>query len=314
MRKVTTLFLLLLATTHCVLSIFFANLSYLDLSRYAAGLEPLPFQRRLLLIPFVRWAQGSHLMAAGAARFSRVLTQYEPMTAAKFGCVVLGVLVVNALGLLSLRFARKLRLRFDWLPWAMLLVILYASYAARFEQAFWYPYDLPHMALFGAATLCLLTDEPALFLACMAVDVFVRETSIYLLAVAFVVRFGSARWRLVSLLGIALWLTDGVLARHLYPLNVYNFNAVPWYRMGAPWHWPQVFSIVGFLWIPVLMCRRALNGIQRTTLFLASLCMLASFFFATWNETRVWIEWSVLFAVLASIEIEAGFTQRTYSA
>jgi hypothetical protein len=313
MRKVTTLFLLLLATTHCVLSIFFVNLSYLDLPKYAAGLEPLPFQRRLLLIPFIRWAQNSHLLAIGASRFSRVLTQYEPLTAAKFGCMLLGVLMLNVLGLVSLRFARKLRLQHDWLPWAMLLVILYASYGARFEQAFWYPYDLPHMVLFGAATLCLLTDEPLLFLACMAVDVFIRETSIYLLLVAFFVRFGSTRWRIVSLVGVAVWISGRVLAQHLYPANIYNFNAVPWYRMGAPWHWPQVFSIVGFLWIPVLMSRKTLNGVQRMSLYFASLCMLASFFFATWNETRVWIEWSTLFAALASIEIEAAFTQPSFS-
>jgi hypothetical protein len=314
MRKVTTLFLLLLATTHCVLSIFFVNLSYLDLSQYAAGLEPLPFQRRLLLIPFVRWAQDSHLLAAGASRFSRVLNQYEPLTAAKFGCMLLGVVMVNALGLLSLRFARRLKLRHDWLLWAMFLTILYASYAARFEQALWYPYDLPHMVLFGAATLCLLTDEPLLFLAFMAVDVFVRETAIYLLAVAFLARVGSARWRLVSLTGTALWTASVALARHLYPVSIYNFNAVPWYRMAAPWHWPQVFSIVGFLWIPVLLGRRSLNGTQRIVLYAASLCMLSSFFFATWNETRAWIEWSMLFAALASIELENTLAQRSLSA
>jgi hypothetical protein len=313
MRRVTTLFLLLLATTHCVLSIFFVNLSYLDLPRYAAGLEPLPFQHRLLLIPFVRWAQSSHLLVVGAARFSRVLTQYEPLTGAKFGCMLLGVLLVNALGLLSLRFARRMRLRNDWLPWAMLLLILYVSYAARFEQALWYPYDLPHLALFGAATLCLLTDEPFLFLAFMAVDVFVRETAIYLLAVAFVARFGSPRWRLVILLSAALWIAGSVFARHLYPVSVYNFNAVPWYRMAAPWHWPQVFSIVGFLWLPVLMGRRSLNGQQRVILYGASFCMLFTSFFATWNETRVWIEWSMLFATLAAIEIEDNFARRPFA-
>jgi hypothetical protein len=314
MRRVITLFLLLLATTHCVLSIFFVNLSYLDLPKYAAGLSPLPFQRRLLLIPFVRWAQASPMLAAGAARFSRVLIQYEPLTAAKFGCMLLSVIMVNALGVLSLRLARKLRIQHEWLPWAMLLVILYISYAARFEQALWYPYDLPHMALFGAATLCLLADEPVLFLACMAVDVFVRETAIYLLAVAFLVRFGATRWRLASLAGVVQWIVSIAVGRHLYPVSVYNFNAVPWYRMAAPWHWPQVFSIVGFLWIPVFLGRRYLNGLQRVALYAASLCMVASFFFATWNETRVWIEWTMFFAALASIEIEAGFAQRPLSA
>lgn len=306
LRRAITIFLLLCASTHCVLSIFFVNTSYLALGDYAAGTAPLPFQHRLLLIPFVRWAQGSPLLANAAARFTVHLPQYEPLTAAKFGCMMLGVLAVNALGLMSLLCARRLGLRLRWLPWALLLVVLYASYAARFEQALWYPYDLPHMALFGAATLCLLMDEPALFLAAMAVDVFARETSIFLLAVAFVARFNSSRWRGVTAVGAALWLFAELLARHLYPHNLTQWNAVPWYRMAAPWHWPQLFSVVGFLWIPVLLARRRLSLLQRRTLYLASLCIGFTFFFATWNETRAWLEWSTLFAAFAAVEVESA--------
>ncbi len=32
-----------------------------------------------------------------------------------------------------------------------------------------------------------------------------------------------------------------------------------------------------------------------------------TFSFATWNETRAWSEWTVLFAILASVEIERSF-------
>jgi hypothetical protein len=307
MRRATTLFLLLLATTHCVLSIFFVNLTYLDLHKYAAGLAPLPFQRRLLLVPFVRWADSSHLLASIAVRYTRYLNQYEPFTAAKLGCMLLGVLAVNALGLFSLRYARKLNLRCDWLPWALLLVILYASHAARFEQALWYPYDLSHLALFGAATLCLLVDEPWFFLAFISIDVFVRETSLFLLFIALGARMSSTKWRAASIVGFVLWGASRLLALHLYPNNPYQPNGVPWYRMAAPWHWPQLFSIVGFLWIPVLAARPTLSSMQRKILYLASLCMLVTFFFATWNETRVWLEWSMLFAVLAAIELESSF-------
>ena len=307
MRRAITLLLLLLATTHCVLSIFFVNLSYLDLHSYAAGLGPLPFQRRLLLVPFVRWAESSHWLALGAARYTRYLNQYEPLSAAKLGCMLLGVVAVAMLGLLSLRWARRLGLRHDWLPWALLLAVLYASYAARFEQAMWYPYDLPHLALFGAASLCVLADEPLWFLALMAVDVFARETSLYLAFVAGLARPESRRWRVVALLVAVLWGAVRLLGQHLYPNNPVVLNGVAWYRMAAPWHWPQVFSIVGFLWIPALMARRALTLLQRRVLYTASLCMVVSFFFSTWNETRVWLEWSMLFAALAAVEVEAGF-------
>jgi hypothetical protein len=305
MRRAITLFLLLCATTHCVLSVFFVNLSYLDLQAYAAGLAPLPFQRRLLLVPFVRWAQSSAFLAHAAARFTQHLNQYEPLTAAKLGCMLLGILAVNTLGLLSIRYARRLGLRHRWLLWALLLVILYASYAARFEQALWYPYDLPHLALFGAATLFLLADEPWLFLATISLDVFTRETSIFLIAVALVARFHQTRWRIVAAIAAILWGFATILGHYLYPHNPTVLNAVPWYRMAAPWHWPQLFSIAGFLWIPVLLARRYLTPLHRRTLYAASACMVVTFFFATWNETRVWLEWSTLFAALAALQLEA---------
>jgi hypothetical protein len=308
MRRAIIVFLLLCATTHCVLSIFFVNLGYLDLHAYGAGLAPLPFQRRLLMVPIVHWAESSTLLARAAARFTLHLNQYEPLTAAKLVCMVLGIVAVNALGLLSLRSARRLGLRNAWLIWAFLIVILYASYAARFEQALWYPYDLPHLALFGAATLFLLADEPWLFLAVMAVDVFTRETSIFLIATAFYARIEQTRWRIASVLAALLWVSAAILGQHLYPHNPTVLNAVPWYRMSAPWHWPQLFSIVGFLWIPVILGRKYLSQQQRITLYAASTCMLVTFFFATWNETRVWLEWSTLFAALAAIEFEASLT------
>jgi hypothetical protein len=306
-RRALTTFLLLCATVHCVLSIFFVNLSYLKLSDYAAGISALPFQRRLLMIPYVRWAQSSHLMQAAARRFAKNLNQNEPMTAAKFACMALGIVLLCGLGLFTLRASAKLGLRHRWLLWAMLLVVLYASYAARFEQALWYPYDVPHLVLFGAATLFLLNDEPLPFAAIMAVDVFLRETSVFLIGIAFLVHFRSTRWRVTAVLTAALWGVSRLLGQHLYPANPFEPNAVPWYRMAAPWHWPQLLSIAGFLWIPVLLGRHYLSPRQRLTLYGATAAMLLTFFFATWNETRAWAEWSVLFAALAALELEAGF-------
>jgi hypothetical protein len=306
MRRAATLFLLLCATVHCVLSIFTTNVSYLVLSDYAAGLAPRPFQHRLLMVPFVRWAGDSPVLNVAAVRYQRFLHPPEPMSAAKLGCALLGIVAIAGLGLVSMRLAPRLGVRHRWLPWALLLVILYASYAARYEQALWYPYDLPHLALFGLATLWLFTDSPWLFLLCLAPDVFLRETSIFLIAVAFFVRFDSVQWRSVSVLAAFLWGISLTLAHHLYPHSPYQWNAVPWFRMAAPWHWPQLFSIVGFLWFPVLMARQSLTPPQRRALYAASLCMAVTFFFATWNETRAWSEWSMLFALLAARELEQG--------
>jgi hypothetical protein len=309
MRRFAILFLLLLATTHCVLSVFFVNRSYLDLPRYAAGLDHLPFQRRLLMIPVLRWAQASPWLQRAAARFARFNPGYEPMSAAKLACVLLGVAAIVALGLLSMARARRLGVRHDWLVWALLLGILYASYAARFEQALWYPYDLPHIGWFGAATLLLLCDQPWAFLACFAVDAVLRETAVFLLPVGLAMYPRSRRWQATAAAAAVVWGAVRWLAWRLYPNNLNQPNAVPWYRMGAPWHWPQIASIVGFLWIPVLLQRGSLSQPQRAALYAASGCMVVTFFFATWNESRAWSEWSVLFAVLAAVELEGGLAR-----
>jgi hypothetical protein len=309
-RQVATVFLLVCATAHCVLSIFFVNVSYLDLAQYAAGTAPLPFQRRMLLVPFVRWAQGAGWLHALAVRWVRHVPQSEPMTAAKMGCLLLGVIAVSAVGLLVMVRVPRLGIRTRWLPWALLLMVLYVSYGARYEQPLWYPYDLPHLALFGAATVFLLTDEPWFFLACFCVDAFVRETSVFLLLVVAAVHWRQRRWQVAGLVGFLVWDWGQILARHLYPDNPTVLNAVPWTHMIAPWHWPQMFSVVGFLWVPVWMARRWLSVVQRRAMYAASVCMAATFFFATWNETRAWSEWSVLFAVLAAVCLERGLSAK----
>jgi hypothetical protein len=78
--------------------------------------------------------------------------------------------------------------------------------------------------------------------------------------------------------------------------------------MAAPWHWPQLLSIVGFLWIPVWLGVRYLPSKLQLVLYASTAAMLFSFFFSTWNETRVWSGWTVVFAILASTELEAKFS------
>ena len=229
------------------------------------------------------------------------------MTASKLGCILLSLVFLCAFGLWTVRVSAKLGLQRWWLLWTLLLIILYVSYAARFEQALWYPYDIPHLVLFGAATLYLLLDRPIPFAACLSVDIVFRETSVFLIVVALLLRLRVATWRYTLGALSVLWLFSHWLRQHLYPLNAFEANGVPRYRMAAPWHWPQLFSIVGFLWIPVCLGRRFLSSTQRLALYGASALMLLTFFFATWNETRVWSEWSVLFALRAATELEASF-------
>ena len=137
MRRIAAIFILLCATTHCVLSIFYVNTSYLNLHSYAHGLEREPFQRRLLMVPVLHWAESNHLLQSAANRYGANVPQPEPMSAAKLACILISLLLLNAFGLWTIRISRQLYLRNWWLLWTLVLAILYISYAARYEQTLW---------------------------------------------------------------------------------------------------------------------------------------------------------------------------------
>lgn len=313
MRRIAAILLLLCATTHCVLSIYYVNTSYLDLHRYAQGTEREPFQRRFLMAPILRWAESNHTLQAAAARYSRNIPQPEPMSAAKLACILLSLVLLNAFGLWTIRASERLSIRHWWLLWALMLAILYASYAARYEQPLWYPYDIPHLVVFGAATVFLLTDRPLPFVIAFAIDAPLRETSIFLIALALLVHFRSKSWRIAVAACSVLWILTRIIADHLYPTGSHQWNGLHWYTMIKPWHLPQLLSIAGFLWLPVWLGVKYLTRQERLALYAATAMIFFTFFFATWNETRAWSEWTVLFAILAAVQLERSFASQPAS-
>jgi hypothetical protein len=310
-RRLAAILLLVCATSHCVLSIFYTNTSYLDLHRYAHGLEREPFQRRFLMVPILRWAESSHLLQAAANRYGVNVPQPEAMSAAKLACIVLSLLLLNAFGFWTIRASRQLSIRHWWLLWALLLAILYASYAARYEQTLWYPYDIPHLVVFGLATIFVLADRPWPFVAAFAIDAPIRETSVFLIVLACFVHIRSKAWRIAIAVCSVIWVAVRLAATHLYPNGAHSWNGLHWYSQIKPWHLPQVFSVVGFFWLPVWIGAASLNRRERNALYAASAMILLTFFFATWNETRAWSEWTVLFAVLAAVQLERCFAAST---
>jgi hypothetical protein len=257
----------------------------------------------------LHWAESNHLLQAAAARYGVNVPQPEPMSAAKLVCILLSLILLNAFGLWTIRVSAHLSIRHWWLLWALMLAILYASYAARYEQCIWYPYDIPHLVLFGIATIFLLTNRPLPFVIAFAFDAPMRETSVFLIALALTVHFRSKAWRIAAAVCAILWTLTRLLAQHLYPNRAHQWNAVHWYNQIKPQHLPQLLSIAGFLWLPVWLGVKYLTRPERRALYAATAMILFTFFFATWNETRAWSEWTVLYAILAAVQIERTFAQ-----
>jgi hypothetical protein len=72
-------------------------------------------------------------------------------------------------------------------------------------------------------------------------------------------------------------------------------------------------SIAGFLWLPVWLGVKYLTRQERLALYATTAMIFFTFFFATWNETRAWSEWTVLFAILAAVQLERSFASQPAS-
>lgn len=295
--------LLILATTHCVLSIFYTNQSFINLPAYADGHEVMPFQGRVLMSLVLRASQHSTVLLKLVPRFTQHVPAIEAFTVYKLTSLIVAIVSANVLGVALALSSRRLGLP-RWLPWSLLLVILYASYGARYEQALWYPYDIPHLAVFGLATIFVFIDAPVAFLGAIVLDSVIRETAVFAIVLAFAMRWSERSWRWVLAIAAAAWAVLMVVIRYIYRANgQVGMPRLEQFRYLLPWHWPQLFSIVAFLPIPVLLARRYLPAMHRRGVYTACLIMLATFYFANWVETRAWLEWSTAFAIWAAIEL-----------
>jgi hypothetical protein len=321
-KDLLILVLLLLAGAHCTLAIFYDNASYVDLKMYAAGRALNPFQERVAMVPLLRLAgQSPHLqrVAAFMDAHDRRYTGRggpgcsEPYNAEKLACVVVGLLsMMAALAVLAAVGLRHMR-RIWWMPAACALAILYVSYAARYEQNFWYPYDLPHMLLFGTASLAILTGRPRLLLLCFALDLPFRETSIFLIPLT--VSFLQQGWKRRQVLTLATamllaWAIVRVLVVHRFGHNPSQAGAHVLINLRSlllPLNWPAFASVLGFLLLPVWLGRRYLSASMQWFLWATLPGLAAMLWFGIWSESRVALEWTMPYALLAATECHAAF-------
>ncbi len=303
------LLLLALASVHCVQCIFFDNYSYMDLAKYEQGSENMPFQGRVAMMPLLHWAHSSstmnslaHYLLQGNGLKHIAVEPYTPEKCASFLVALVCLFVI--VGVCS-RFGQKYRPDLWWLCPALVLAIFYSSYAARAMQNMWYPYDLPHAALFTLMCVALLEKRWAIFAAAFLVDVPMRETSIYILPCLLAVSY-SRRQLKPALAFSAAMLCFWAAVRWDISLH-YRHNSseigIYWHQivhaLDEPRNWGQVASVFGFLALPLALNRKRLTKTQNAFLLGAIPGILFSAIFAIWYETRVWSEWNGIVACLA---------------
>ena len=115
----------------------------------------------------------------------------------------------------------------------------------------------------------------------------------------------------VAALSVAAWLlVRHQIARWLgFPPSGWMIDVWRNVTLLLPHHLSQDLSAGGFLAIPVFLCRRLITD-RRLRLVWWSLLplLLSDLLFGLWNETRIFGEFSLIFAVTAAIEFEAWIT------
>ena len=246
---------------------------------------------------------------------------YEPVTVEKFMSLVLGLVSLAAMMLVATWWNRRRGIEPWWLTNALLLVVLAVTMTLRATQNYWYPYDLPHAALFGIGAMLALEGFWPLMLLCFALDVPLRETALFsilmLLPVFLVQQPARPRWGKAALLfgGMAVYwgVVRLLIARHFagnlnltYPRLSQNLHEILF-----PHHWPQLFSAGGYLVIFVWLERRRLVRRDSMLLYGCVLCVPITLWFGVWTETRVWMEWSLPVAALAAAEAASWLAGRS---
>lgn len=310
-------FMLVLACVQCIRADFFMSESSLNWHEYAIGGEMMPYQGRIGMMPILRWAGESPFMQHFAAAYARTIAvgsiRFEPITPEKFVSMLVGMVSMFATMLGAFWFSRRRRIEPWWLGNVLVVAIVAVSTVMRATQNYWYPYDLPHMALFGLAMIFALEGYWVATLLCFAVDVPMRETSIFLLLLTGPLLYrqlaGKPRQVMMTagmLLGMLLfWLAIRVPIARRFAHNVNQISPRKEQNLHDilfPHHWPQLFSAGGYLVFFIWFERRRLDEDERLLLYCSALCVPVVLFFGVWTETRVWLEWTLPLSVMAATE------------
>ena len=319
-QRWTICVVLFLASIHCTVSMFCTNYSYLNLTAYESGTEEMPYQGRVAMMWFLRAAKhSSGITVAAHAIDNDLRTRHKHsaligLTSEKLVCMGVGFASMLMMTCAAIWYGHRRFRQFWWLPATLMLTMFYVTYAARYETALWYPYDLPHFAVFGIACLAILEGAwwPVIIL--FVIDLPIRETAIYLTLVSFAVAWARGEKKKGACVAgsmFALWIPFRLYVTHAFAHNG-SETGVHYHRLREsvinPMHWPQTLSAFGFLLIPLWWGRKRLSKVQRYFLLGTIPCLLATLAFAVWSETRVFDEWILPMAALVTAECVTWFS------
>jgi len=294
---------------------------YLDLRKYALGLERMPFQARELMRYPLLWAGNSEFLQRHTAGRAG-MNSPERLTL---------MLVTFVAILLSVWSAQKIdrmywpKARVPLLPFAVLIVVFFFDFYLGVPFSF--PYDPISMMFLGWGLYLVLTDQFWWLLPLFALATWNRETTVFLiLARGAVALSRDGRWRLRSVkmrdvIEIAVlcvvWILIVGYLHHKYAANPTEAGARIMgnlRNLSKPVLWPGILSGSAFL-MPWIYWRRDLISAPRlrACVLLLPLWVLMLLSVGQILEVRIYGDIAVFIAVCAAAILRAELSANTKS-
>jgi hypothetical protein len=288
---------------------------YLNLDRYLAGTERLPFQRRILPMLLLRALDHLPLPARLLHSHSGIFAQPHQIY-----LFLLDLTSVATASLFTLALHRRAspRSRFHLLVFPILLFTLVWTYLIHTEANLYYPYDLLSLAFFTAGLYFIYTRRFLPLLLTLLIGTFNRETTLFLIPLFLLdatapltslkKTLNSIPWLKTAALVLA-WLAIKLYLNHLFRSNDrsedilrlrYNLRYLP------PNNWPQLLGGCGFLLPVVWFIRRRIPDPRIAAyILILPLWFLTMCCYGVLSETRIYGELCPLIAVACTLLLEA---------
>ena len=320
----------LLATAQLAGTYYFLEYNYLDYKLFEHGYERLPFQTRLLLAPFLRWADGNSILETYALRLSHS-TYFFPSGVGPqdifLFCLNIFCLLLSGWIATRIYHAASRRELMGAFVYPIFLVLCAVTYVLHTVQNFRFAYDFPSLALFSIGLYLIYFRKPVLlFVALFAIATLNRETSLFLLLFyacsASLDANGNFSWKLMTstrTLTVVIPLAAYWAAWHLMIFHMFRGNASEYYPrvhfnlhvLGNLKYYPQVFSALSYLPVFLFLYRKRLADSQlRAWLWILPVWLAFMFFWAILPETRVFGELIPYVACVSAILVEEVIVAR----
>lgn len=278
---------------------------YLNMTKYLAGQERMPFQERILPIFIIQWLYNFRWfmrLAHGSGPFTPERAPFYILSLVTF--VIAGVFVQKLYNAVTQSGSLY------FLVYPVFLFAALWTYVMHVEADFSYPYDMPSLAFFCAGLYFIYTRKFIPLLIVMFLGTLNRETTLFLIGIYAIDaasvaganastrlrdRFTLARfpWLRVTLLSV-IWIGIKLVIAHHYAHNDQSENFVRFlynlHEMG-PRMWPALLNICGYL-LPIAWLYRAnLAPIRFANyLFIMPLWFAIMFYTGVMVETRIYGE------------------------